>query len=112
MLVNYCVLDKTSNKVVLPWNIVCAGASGDTVQQFFDEHVGSKLEELVSASLGKALFGPFLRFYVNNLNQPPRLDIRNASVVLMASARSMSSPCLPEYVNVRTKKDQLYIMMC
>ena len=66
------------------------------------------LYRLESASLGKALFGPFLRFYVNNLNQLPRLDIRNASVVLMASARSMSSPCLPEYV---TKKDQLYIMM-
>ena len=38
-LVNCSVVNRTSNKTVLPWSIVSAGESGITVQQFYDEKI-------------------------------------------------------------------------
>ena len=85
-LVNCSVVNRTLNKTVLPWSILSAGESGITIQQFYDEKIVCKVQELnemdlESAFLGKSkesldkielsllldsvihLFGPFLRYY-------------------------------------------------
>jgi hypothetical protein len=91
-LVNCSVLNRTSNKTVLPWSIMSV-ESGVTVQQFYDEKVVCKLPDeldLESAGLGKSkdsldkiemslsldsaiyMFGPFLRYYTcSRLHQLP-----------------------------------------
>ena len=129
-LVNCSVVNRTSNKTVLPWSILSAGESGITVQQFYDEKIVGQFSvsdemDLESAFLGKSkdsldkielslsldraiqLFGPFLRYHTCDRIQqlPPVCD---AFSVLMSNQRQLSLPSLPASVAVRTKKDQLY----
>lgn len=129
-LVNCSVVNRTLNKTVLPWSILSAGESGITIQQFYDEKIVCKVQELnemdlESAFLGKSkesldkielslsldsaihLFGPFLRYYT--CDRPQQLPpMRNAFTVLMSSQRQLSLPGLPAPVTVRTIKDKLY----
>ena len=58
-LVNCSVVNRTSNKTVLPWSILSAGESGITVQQFYDEKIVGQFSvsdemDLESAFLGKS----------------------------------------------------------
>ena len=129
-LVNCSVVNRTSNKTVLPWSIVSAGESGITVQQFYDEKIVTQFSvsdemDLESAFLGKSkdsldkielsisldraiqLFGPFLRYHTcDRIQQLP--PVRDAFSVLMSNQRQLSLPSLPASLAVRTKKDQLY----
>ena len=129
-LVNCSVVNLTLNKTVPPWSILSAGESGITIQQFYDEKIVCKVQELnemdlESAFLGKSkesldkielslsldsaihLFGPFLRYYT--CDRPQQLPpMRNAFTVLMSSQRQLSLPGLPAPVTVRTIKDKLY----
>ena len=129
-IVNCSVVNRTSNKTVLPWSIVSAGESGITVQQFYDEKIVTQFSvsdemDLESAFLGKSkdsldkielsisldraiqLFGPFLRYHTcDRIQQVP--PVRDAFSVLMLNQRQLSLPSLPASLAVRTKKDQLY----
>ena len=123
-LVNCSVVNRTSNKTVLPWSILSAGESGITIQQFYAEKIVCKVHELnemdlESAFLGKSkesldkielslsldsaihLFGPFLRYYTcDRLQQLP--PMRNAFTVLMSSQTWPSCSC-----NCAHKKGQI-----
>ena len=125
-LVNCSVLNRTSNKTVLPWSIMFV-ESGVTVPQFYDEKVVCKLPDelhLESVGLGKSkdsldkiemssadsaihMFGPFLRYYPCSwLHQLPLA--RDAFALLMASQKQLLQAGLPACIPVRTKKDKLY----
>ena len=116
--------------MLLPWSILPLSPSGVTTQQFFEDSIVKRLcdvtnIELESAALGKSkesldkielsqclesavqLFGLYLRYYMHNVIQatPP---LPNAFSILMYNQRLLSQPCVPEKLQVHTRKDKLY----
>ena len=85
VLVNCSVLCQTDNRLIFPWKILSIGASGHTVQQFFEEFMLTDLKSNETGmELGKSKdsidvvelsvpldmavqsFGCFMRYHVNS----------------------------------------------
>jgi len=129
-LVNCSVINKTNNRILLPWSILPLTPSGVTTRQFFDDIIVCRLDdvsnlELEFAMLGKSkesldrielslslepaiqLFGPFLRYQMQSISHGPS-QVRNAFTILMHNQRLLSQPRVPEMLQVRNQKDKLY----
>ena len=115
-LVNCSVYNPSEKCVVLPWKIMHVGASGRTIEQYFNEVIGKEVIdsvhtlELVGAFLGRSKeqldavdtsvpldmavqsFGGFLRYHLSSCEKPqePQQSRVDAFQIMMSNVRQQS----------------------
>ena len=115
-LVNCSVYNPSEKCVVLPWKIMHVGASGRTIEQYFNEVIGKEVIdsvrtlELVGAFLRRSKeqldsvdtsvpldmaiqsFGGFLRYHVSSCKKPqePQQSRVDAFQIMMSNVRQQS----------------------
>ena len=137
-LVNCSVYNPSEKCVVLPWKIMHVGASGRTIEQYFNEVIGKEVIdsvhtlELVGAFLGRSkeqldavdtsvlLHGygrtvvwGFLRYHVSSCEKPrePQQSRVDAFQIMMSNVRQQSFRLLGRRSLLETKRTSCSMLL-